>query len=446
MRRAAAVLLVLFAACAAQAAQAQQAQPLDRIVAVVENDTITERELRGHAETMRRGLERQGKRPPDGSTLRALALQNLVTQKLQLQEAERLGIAVDELALDRAMEEVAARNDMTPAELLERVEREGGNYAELREQVRNDIILKRLVQREVVDRIEVAEAEVEALLAERAGDGSETQYNFAMISVPSTDAAALAAAKGARRALRIHKPLTLARLKKLFARAWKTARAAGERKDAESEDAGPQAAAPPYRIKDLGWRAPGRLPRPLDTRAAEMSSGGVSPIVKRAGALRLYHLLATRNRRADMNLRKYRVRHILLQPDLMRDDDDLRRRLFALRRAILQGQSFAELANTLSEDPGSNFKGGELGWITTVGIAPEFAQMMRETPAGRISRPFKTAFGWHILQIMDTREEDAERDLVRNQAIAELRKRETPQAVQRWLLELRRKRHIDIRI
>ena len=409
---------------------------LDRIVAVVENEVITERQLVANIRGARASLERQNRDSPDERALTAQVLQQMIIQQLQLQEAKSLGITIDDITLDRALESMAERNGLSLAGFKSRVESDGGNFEELRRKVRNDLTIQKLVQREVVNRIEVSDREIEELLMLGEARRRDREYRFVHVRTPPEKAAEAGRLFAwVRQRLRGNTFSSLNELRQRLARLWKAA---------ATED---NAEKPRYRTKDLGWRRVENLPAPVRRRIDAIRDAGVSPIITNDDGTHLFVLLETRGDSPEMMQLQYHVRHVLVQTDPINDDDKVRRRMVRIKRQLEEGADFDAIACQHSQDPLSSMKGGDLGWTDLSGYAPEFAEAVKRARGkGDIVGPFKTSFGWHLLEVLDTREHDVGDHALRQQAITEIRKSKSEEEIRLWLLGLRETRRVEIRI
>ena len=419
----AACAAVLAAALAAFAfAASADDQTLDRIAAVVDDEIVTYRELDGAVLRLRRMLREQRAEIPAEKVLASQALQELIIRKLQLQEAARRGVVVTEPQLDRAMENIGERNRMTLAELKAQVEKEGGSYPEFREDLRAQMIIAQLRQREVTDKIEVSEQEIREFLAAR---NVEFEYRFARVALalPETEA-------GLERARAWFRSLRDAAVDGGFEGA------------ARREEEGLEA-----RFKDLGWRYAEELPRPLARRAASMKVGAFSPLIKTGKALYLFRLEGKRDAgQPETTERQYHARHVLMLTNPMDTDGVVRRKLARIKKRIEAGGDFSKYAKKYSQDPGSSFKGGDLGWVSPKNVAPAFADKLQSAAKDEIAGPFKSSFGWHLLQVLGVREHNVGSETWRRQAVAEIRKKKSDEEVRSWLLRLRERRYVDIRL
>ena len=395
---------------------------IDKIVAVVGDVAISSRELAMTVERVKENMMRQEQEIPDARTLVPQVLEQLIVVKLQLQEAERLGIAIDEITLDQMLTRIAADNDKTLAEMKAEIERQEGNYGEMRESVRQEFILSQLKQR-VVDSIDVSENEIEAGLREL---NAQTLFRFSYLS------AKLPEAEGERKELtrwfhELRKEMLYENnFSGLARKAVTTASVSYKRSTSKRLN---------------------QLPKLLQEKALNMNIGDITPVIKTANTLYLFSLDDRQAKQLPQIVEKqYHIRHILLRSDAMHSDSYIRKKLFVIKKRIEGGESFERMAKKYSQDPGSGFKGGDLGWIPTKGLAKEFAQQVENAPLRKLIGPFATDFGQHLLEVLAERRQDVSNEMQRQTVIAQLRKGKSGEAINEWLLRLRESRHIDIRL
>lgn len=396
---------------------------LDSVAAIVGSDTITQRELATEVRKTMQNIRQQGSEPPPREVIVTQVLENLIMKKLQLREARKLGITLDELALDRVMENIARKNRITIEELRQRTEESGLPYAELREEMRVRNIIQRLIQEAVVNRITVTEEEIDAELAKREQD-STLEYRFAHVIVPGKSKEL----RRARKLLDKNIGPSPTRFAKRFNRYW--AKAGGGK---------------PHRIKDFAWRTASDLPKELQAQIGDMLPGSFSSVFYKKRATHLFVLLDTRGDLPGTTKTVYRVRHILMQPNVLESDDTIIRKMKRMRDDIESGKKrFGDLARRYSKDYGSAIKGGILNWTSPQELVPEFAEAMRNTPNGEMAGPFSTAYGWHLLQVLDKKEVATNMDEVRNEAETAVRKNLANKEIQQWLVNLRNNRHVEV--
>jgi peptidyl-prolyl cis-trans isomerase SurA len=403
---------------------------VDRIVAVVGREVVTQSELSDRRELAERELRRRGTPLPDRAQLERQILERLILDKAQLQLARESGIRVEEVQLDRALERIAENNKVSLSDFRRMLEKDGVPYDRFREEVRQQIVLQRLREREVDERIEVSEAEIDQFLAEsKAGAESRSEYNLAHVLVRLPDQASPEQIETARR-------------KAEKARAEAMA-GADFGKVAASYSDGPDA----LQGGSLGWRSEDRLPEIFAGTVRAMKPGDVSGVLRSPGG---FHVLKLVDRRGaaseDAKVVQTRARHILIRTSELVSENDARRRLADLRERILAGGAdFAELARVHSMD-GSAARGGDLDWLVPGDTVPDFERVMDALKPGEVSQPFKSPFGWHLVQVVERRAAGITQDRRRLQARAALRERKADEAYQDWLRLLRERTYVEIRL
>lgn len=404
------------------ASQAALARTLDQIVAVVDDDVVLASELERQTEKLKQDLLKAQKPLPAKAVLQKAALDQLILTKLQLAQAKRLGITVDNQTLAAAIANIAKRNNLTVAQLREVLARDGVDFTTFENKLRQDILLNRLRNKEVMNRIQVSDAEIDAYLAQTGASGRrEVHLLHILVGVPEgASAEQKAAAKAKAEQL-------LAELRQ----------GADFNKLAEQASDARQA--------DLGWRKIDQIPTLFAHAAKTLKKGEVAgPFRSGSG----YHIVKLADYRgADRQLiPQTKVRHILIKTDELTSDDEAREQLLKLRERLLNGEDFATLARSHSDDTGSAINGGDLGWVNPGDMVPDFERVMNQTPVGAISEPFRTQFGWHILQVLDRRQHDATDEVQRRQAREAIRQRKAKQALQRYLQRLRDEAYIEIHL
>ncbi len=419
---------LLLLALAALPAAARDALLVDRVVAVVNKDVITLTELAEHTARAEAELRRQRIAAPERAALERQVLERLVLDKAQLQLAASTGMRVDELQLDRAVQRVAQNNGMTLAELRRALERDGVEFERFRAELREQILLTRLREREVDDRVEVSEAEVDLYLEEhKASLAAKVEYDVAHVLVRVPEQA---------------RPEQVEQARARAERVRDEARAGGDfaRLAASHSDAGDA-----LQGGALGWRAPGRLPELFAEALAGMQPGAVSEPLRSPAGFHVVKLLGRRGAGDAAPVTQTRARHILVKTNEIVSEEDARRRLQGLRERIAAGADFAELARLNSED-GTAARGGELGWVYPGDTVPEFERAMNALAPGELSPPVRTPFGFHLIQVQERRAADVSAERQRLQARLALRERKADEAYQDWLRQLRDRTYVELRL
>lgn len=420
------LFVVLLAVSVGAGPALAQQQPLDRIVAVVNEDVVLASELQEEMQQISTQLRAQGAQLPPRAALEQQVLERLIMLRLQLSLAQRAGIQVDEATLDAAVRRVAQQNNMGLAEFRDALARDGIAFADFREALREEIVISRLRQRQVEDQVQVSPQEIEEFLASRAA-AADVEYLLGHILIATPEGATSEQIQAARQ--RAEEVLDELRAGADFA-----VTAASHSASQTALEGG-----------SLGWRSEGELPTLFAAEAPEMGVGEINgPIASSNG----FHIIKLLDRRAgDAQLiTETRARHILIRSDELVTDQEARLRLESLHQRIEAGASFAELARSHSADRGSAGQGGELGWAPPGTMVPEFEQVMNSLDEGELSRPFRTPFGWHIVEVLERRERDVSDELRRQQAAERIRMRKMEEAVETWLRRLRDEAYVEIRL
>jgi peptidyl-prolyl cis-trans isomerase SurA len=420
-----AVCLLLASAGAAGAADGVL---VDRIVAVVGKDVITLTELDERTERAELELRRQRIPAPERPVLERQVLERLVLESAQRQRAADTGLRVDELQLDRAVQRIAQQNNLPLAEFRRALEAEGMPFERFRAELRQQILLARLREREVDDRVQVTEAEIDQYLEDhKASAAADVEYNAAHILLPVPEQARPEQVEQAR------------------ASAERVRREAAAGADFARLAAAHSGAGDALQGGALGWRAPGRLPGLFAEALQGMRPGEVSAVLRSAAGFHVLKLLERRGAGASAPVTQTRARHILIRTSEVVSEEDARRRLQVLRERIESGADFAELARLNSED-GTAARGGDLGWVYPGDTVPEFERAMSALKPGEMSAPVRTPFGFHLIRVEERRAGDPSAERRRQQARQALRERKADDAYQEWLRQLRDRTYVEMRL
>jgi peptidyl-prolyl cis-trans isomerase SurA len=424
-------LIVIFAACAALAASPALAVVLvDRIVAIVNKDVVTYSELHEAVGMAERQLRRQGTPAPERPVLERQMLERLILDKAQLQLARETGIRIDDLQLDRAVERIAQSNNMTLADFRKALEGDGVSFDTWRNDVRQQMTMGRLREREVENRVQVTDSEVDLFLEQlktRPAEG--TEFNIAHILVRVPEGASPERIRASRE--RAEKALAEARGGAPFAR---VAASYSDAPDALQGGA-------------LGWRAAERLPEIFADALMKMKPGELSEPLRSPAGFHIVQLVEVRgSAAAEAPIVQTRVRHILVRTNEAVSEAEARRKLLDLRdRIVSGGQDFGELARVHSDD-GTAARGGELDWVYPGDTVPEFERAFQELKIGEVSQPVRTPFGYHLIQVLERRSSDVSPERKRLQARQALRERKSDEAFQEWLRQLRDSTYVELRL
>ena len=402
---------------------------VDRIVAVVGREVVTASELAERRELAVRQLQRQGTPLPERSILDRQILERLILDKAQLQLARENGIRVEEIQLDRALERIAENNNMTLSAFRQALEKDGVPFEKFRDEVRQQIQMQRLREREVDDRIDVSDSEIDQFLADsKSSDGSRSEYNLAHVLVRLPEQAS-------------PEQIDQARQKAEKARA-ESVSGTDFAKIAASYSDAPDA----LQGGNMGWRAEDRLPEIFAGAVKSLRPGETSPVLRSPGGFHVVKLVERRGAEAGVPVEQTHARHILLKTSEVVSEADARRRLADLReRIVTGGADFAELARLHSAD-GNASRGGDLDWLLPGDTVPEFERAMSALKPGEVSQPFKSSFGWHLVQVLERRAAGLTPERRRMQARQALKERKADDAFQEWLRQLRDRTYVEMRL
>jgi peptidyl-prolyl cis-trans isomerase SurA len=408
-------------------AAAPRVQPVDRIVAVVNDEVITQNDLGERVTMITRQLQRQGGQLPAGDVLGRQILERMINDLLQVQLAKETGIKVDDATLDRTIERIAQENNLAMTDFRAALERDGVKYVKFREDIRNEILLARLREREVEKDIVVTDAEVETEMARQAKEAtSDSEFNLAHVLVLVPPQATPDQIEQRRRKAM----LALSELR----RGTNFAQVAATYSDAPDALQGGA----------LGWRASARLPQLFLETLERLNPGEVSDIMRSPNGFHIVKLVEKRGKAAATGVQQTHVRHILLRQREGLSSSEARNRLAQLRERIAAGADFGEMAKQQSEDSSAQ-KGGDLGWVAPGDTVPEFEKAMNALRDKEVSQPIQTPFGWHLVQVLERRSDELSDDRKKQAARNAIRQRKADEAFQDWLRQSRDRAFVENR-
>jgi len=421
------------ALCASLPVQAATPRPLDRIVAIVNDEVITSVEVERRINVAETQLKHQNIPLPASDVLRKQVLERMILDSAQLQLARENGVRVDDISVNSAIARMAEANHMTLQEMRAQVEHDGQDFNTFREDMRNEITMVRLRDHEVESKIQISEGEIDNLLAEQNGEVAEkVEYDVAQILLELPEIASPERVETVHR--RAEELVTQARAGADFAQL------------AASYSNAPEA----LQGGDLGWRTAERLPNIFLDAVKDLQPGQIGAVIHSPIG---FHILKLIGRRSAASTKlstgpvdQTRVRHILLRVTDAMPESEVKRRLADLRERVIKGgQDFGQLARLYSVDPSST-RGGDLGWLYPGDTVPEFERAMNTLQPKEISEPVKTPFGWHLIQVLERKTEQASADRNRITARQMLRDRKLEDAMQEWLRQLRDRTYVEYRL
>jgi len=424
--------LLLAAALAPIAVTALAQQPrkvivLDRIVAVVNNEVITRGALDERIRFVTLQLKQQGTPLPTREELERQTLERMITGRVQLQVAKETGLRVDDVELDRAIQRIAQENKLSVQALRATLEKDGMPFPRFREDIRDEIILARLREREVDNRVVVTEGEIDNFISTQAQSKRDEEYNIShiLVTVPEN------ASPEQIQARRGRAEQALEQLKA----------GADFRQVAASFSEAPDA----LQGGSIGWREASRLPSLYLEAVKTLQPGALSTLLRSANGFHIVRVNERRGSAAPAIVRQTHARHILIRTNELVPEAEARRRLVGLKERLDNQGNFAQLARQYSEDS-SNAKGGDLGWLSPGDTVPEFERALNSLKPGEISEPVQTPFGWHLIEVLEHRNEDMSRERLRLDARRALRARKSDESYQEWVRQQRDMAYIDYRL
>ncbi len=402
---------------------------MDRIIAIVNKNAITEQELEDKVQTVTAQFEKQGKELPPAETLRKQILERLIVDNLQLQMAAERGIRVNDTQLDKTIERIAEQNRMGLEEFKLALANDGIPFIDFREDMRNQITISRLKEAEVNKRVNVSEGEIDNYLTtqENSKDGQQVEYQLSHILIRTPEESSPEDINIAR--TRVEEVLNLLNNGESF-----------EQVSAEHSDA-------PNALEggSMGWRNNGQLPPPFLKLLEEMSIGDISKPIRSPSGFHVIKITDKRTTDSTLIVDQTRVRHILIKLNEVVSEQEAKHKMDSLKERLDNGDKFEDLARQYSEDGSAN-SGGDLGWVNPGDTVPQFEKAMHALALEEISEPVRSPFGWHIIQVLERRKQDMTDQAARIKARKEIRARKSEEAYQDWLHEIRDRAFVELRL
>src|SRR2546429_6004843 len=423
-----ATLALAAGAASAQPSAASRPAALDRVVAVVNDEALTQYDLEEAKRIVLQQLKQQNVQQPAPDVLDKQLLERLVTERALLQYAKESGIKVDDTQVERTIQRIAEDNKMTLDALRQALAKDNVPYAKYRDDVRNEIVIQRLREREVDNRITVSDAEVEQYLATiKAQSGGEAEYRLAHILVLVPEQASSAQIEAKKR------------------RAEEALKSVSEGTDFGQVAAGFSDASDALSGGNLGWRPGARLPTVFAEAVRGMKVGEVSPVLRSAAGFHIVKLIERRSRNEPALVDQTHVRHILIRVNEITSEAEGKAKIDRLKDRLDGGAKFEDMAKLNSEDA-SSAKGGDLGWLGPGDTVPVFEETMSKLTLNQVSAPVRTPFGWHLIEVLGRRKQDVSADRERTQAQLAIRQRKSAEAFQDWVRPTRDRAHVEGRL
>lgn len=405
-------------------------QLLDRIAAVVNDGIVLDSQLEAQTEEITARLRQQNTELPPRNVLRQQILERLVVEEIQMQRAGKLGLQVSDEMLNGALDDVAKRNNIGFADLPQALSQQGIDYRTFRDEIRRQMTLQLLRQRDVIGRINVSPRELEQFMTrQQNAPDRNAEYNVShiLISVPVSASPEQIEAREAR-------------AKDVFSKA-----TAGE--DFSQLAVTFSDSSTNIEGGSLGWRRGSQLPSILSEQVPRMKAGETSQPIRTPSGFHLFRLNEIRGGVQQQVVAQVHARHILLRTNELEDDQTVQQKLANIRTRVVDGkEDFAAIAAVTSQDPGSAADGGDLGWAGPGTFVPEFEKQLNGLSENEITQPFKSQYGWHIIQLLGRRQHDSTDDIRRQRAFAELREAKAEEETELWLRRLRDEAFVEYRM
>ena len=400
---------------------------VDRVVAVVNDEAITQYDLDDAKRIVLQQLKQQNVQPPAQDVLDKQVLERLMTERSLLQFAKESGVKVDDTMIERAILRIAQENKLSAEEFRKALVKENIDYPRYREDIRHELTLQRLREREVDSKITVSDAEVDQYLATLKSQTGEAEYKLAHILVMVPEQASAEQIDAKKR------------------RAEDALRALKSGADFAQVAAGFSDASDALGGGNLGWRSGARLPTVFSDEVRAMQVGEFSAITRSAAGFHIVKLLDKRSHNEPTVVDQTHARHILVRVNEIVSESDAKAKIDRLRDRIDSGAKFDELAKLNSEDT-TSAKGGDLGWLNPGDTVPEFDEAMKKLEPNQISAPVRTPFGWHLIQVLERRRQDITGDRARSEAQVAIRQRKADEAFQDWVRQIRDRAYVEVRV
>ena len=408
--------------------QAEEVVKLDRIVAIVDQTVVTEQELESRIATVTAQLKKQGTELPPENVLRKQILERLITDTLQIQYAAQTGLKVDDNQLDKTIERIAEQNQMTLTEFSEALAKDGVSMRKFRSDIRNEITIARLREREVDGRVNVTESEIDNFLTSQAANTeNQDEFEISHILIRTPE-------EGATEDVQKAKAKVDVAVKEL-----NTGKSFAE-VSASFSDA-------PNALEGgkLGWKSGTQMPALFLDALKTMQVGEVSQPLRSPNGFHVLKLTNKRGGNSPLVIQQTHSRHILIKLSEIMSEKEGKQKMDNIKERLDNGEKFEVLARQYSEDSTAS-NGGDLGWINPGDTVPQFEKAMNELKDNQISPPVRTQFGWHVIQVIERRSQDMSKEAARLKARQEIRAKKADEAYQDWIRELRDRAYVELRL
>ena len=422
------LLIASVLVCITVTTQAAEVVKIDRIVAIVDQTVVTEQELESRIRTVTAQLQKQGTELPPENILRKQILERLISDTLQLQYAAQSGLKVDDSQLDKTIERIAEQNQLTLTEFADALAKDGVSMGKFRADIRNEITIARLREREVDSRVNVSESEIDNFLTTQASSNeNQDEYEIAHILIRTPEEGATEDVQKAK--AKVDEVIKALQAGTNFAKV-----------SASFSDA-------PNALEggSLGWKSSTQMPALFLDALKNMQVGSVSEVLRSPNGFHILKLISKRGGSSPLVIEQTHARHILIKLSEVTSENEGKKKIDLIKERLDNGEKFEVLARQFSED-GSASNGGDLGWVNPGDTVPLFEKAMNELKDGQISSTVRTPFGWHVIQVLERRKQDMSKEAARLKARQEIRKRKSEEAYQDWVRELRDRAFVELRL
>lgn len=402
-------------------------ETIDSVAVIVNDSIISERDIQNRLGDIKEQLKLQGQRIPPEDLLKKQVIERLIIDSIQLQLAQQQGIHIDDLSLNKMLEGIARSNRTTLDAMRRTLESRGISFKSFREQTRNDMIIRQLQQRMIYSRVKVSEQEIDIFLEQQKSSGgtANEKYHLAHILIATPEAASPEQVQAAHN--KAQKALQEIRAGKSF------------------NDIALNYSDGRHALKggDLGLRNAAELPPLFLETARDLAINDISEPLRSAGGFHIIKLLDKKTQKHFV--KQTHARHILIKTDTITSDEQAREKLQSIYNRIKNGEDFARLAEDFSQDPGSKNNGGDLGWQSAGTFVPEFTKTMNALQVNQLSRPFRSQFGWHIIEVLGRRQQDETEQRIRLKAEQAIQQRKAEEELQLWIRQVRDEAYVEFK-
>ena len=401
-------------------------QKLDRIIAVVDQDVITEKELQEKINSVISNLKNQKIEIPSESVLRKQVMERLIANSIQIQLALQTGLKINDAQVDKTIERIAEKNKLNVVDFKKTLEKDGTNFYKFREEIRNEITIAQLKEREVDSKIVITDGEIDNFLNAQSKEVQD-EYEVAHILI------------------RVPEDVSPEKLEKLKNKAEEASKQIQSGKNFTQVSSAFSETPNALEGGSLGWKKASDLPTLFVDALKKIEVGLLTPILRSPNGFHILKLINKKGSSAPLVIEQTHVRHILIKLSEITSENEGRQKLMGIKERLENGIKFEDMAKQYSEDPSAT-NGGDLGWINPGDTVPEFEKTMKQLNINQISDPIKTPFGWHLIQVLEKRSQDMSKESARIQARQQIKMRKSEEAYQDWLQELRDRSFVELRL